>query len=146
MATPISADPSRVLRALTLPTELVQWDEHLLALVESASPYPSPNRPVHWRCTIGGVPMLMQETLLEISNLSRIRSQRRIGSLNYEQTCVLHREPAEPERTHLSVKRVIANSVPILGDVIDRFDVRRLVTEQVAETLRGLQKWCESRS
>ena len=30
-----------------------------------------------------------------------------------------------------------------MGDVVDRFDVRRLATEHVDETLRSIQAWCE---
>ncbi len=41
------------------------------------------------------------------------------------------------------MRLVSPNSIPLLGESIDRFDVRQMSTEQVDSTLHAVQKWCE---
>ncbi len=40
------------------------------------------------------------------------------------------------------MKLVTTSSVPVINDVVDRFDVRKLAAERIDETLRSVQQWC----
>lgn len=146
MSTRIAATPARVWRALTSPEELVAWDERILAPVEIPDRYPFNGQHVRWRYRIGGVQLVMHDRPLEVTFQERLRRTIQIGSLRYEQTFQLAVEPGEPLRTRLGVKLVASNSVPVIGDMLDRFDVRKFTSEHVDETLRAIQKWCESGS
>jgi len=41
---------------------------------------------------------------------------------------------------------VAANSLPVVGGLLDRFAVRRLAAGIVDTKLRSLQKWCENQA
>jgi uncharacterized protein YndB with AHSA1/START domain len=144
MSTRISATPARVWRALTSPSELVAWDTRILAPVEIPDRYPFSGQHMRWRYRIGGVQVVMHDRPLEVSSPERLRRTLQIGSLRYEQTFQLTAASDDDARTLLGVKLVASNSVPVIGDVLDRFDVRRFTTEHVDETLRAIQNWCES--
>jgi len=144
MSTVISAEPSRVWRALTTPDELVAWDERILAPVRPLTGYPKQGEDVQWRYRIGHVQLVMHDRPLEVLSPDRLKRTIRVGTLRYEQTFTLMRERIDPPLTRLSMKSVASNSVPVLGgDVVDRFEVRRMTTEHVDETLRSVREWCE---
>ena len=144
MSTVIAADPARVWRALTTPDELIAWDERILAAVEPPDHYPFRGQHVRWRYQLGGVQLVMHDRPLEVTSPERLRRTMHIGSLRYEQTFSLTPEPGAPPRTRLGMKLIASNSVPVIGDVVDRFDVRRMTSEHVDETLRAIQRWCEN--
>ena len=143
MSTRISATPARVWRALTSPAELVAWDARILAPVEMPDRYPFSGQHMRWRYRIGGVQVVMHDRPLEVTSPERLRRSLQIGSLRYEQSFQLGSVSDDASRTLLGVKLVASNSVPVIGDVLDRFDVRKFTTEHVDETLRAIQKWCE---
>ena len=145
MSTVIAAEPERVWRALTSPDELVAWDERIVAAIRPPERYPARGQHVQWRYRIGAVQLVMHDRPLEVESPARLRRALSVGSLRYEQTFSLSREPGEPPRTRLSMKQIASNSVPVLGEMVDRFQVRRLATEHVDATLRALRRWCESR-
>jgi len=98
---------------------------------------------MRWRYRIGGVQVVMHDRPLEVTSPERLRRILQIGSLRYEQTFQLGSAADDASRTLLGVKLVASNSVPVIGDVLDRFDVRKFTTEHVDETLRAIQRWCE---
>jgi hypothetical protein len=67
-----------------------------------------------------------------------------MGLFRFDETFTLALEPGAPSRTRLQLKIVAANSIPIVGGLLDRFAVRRIATDLVDEKLRALQKWCEA--
>jgi uncharacterized protein YndB with AHSA1/START domain len=142
MSVVIDADRERVWRALTEPAELVAWDDRSLAAGESPTNYPFAGSRVQWRYRLGGVPVVLHENPLEISRLERLSSSLRIGSLRLEQTYTLTTESREPARTRLGMKLVTTSSVPVVGDVVDRFGVRKMAAERIDQTLRSVQNWC----
>ncbi len=141
MATVIDSSAGRVWRALTDPAELVGWDAGMLAPAGSMTSYPFAGQHACWRYQIGSVQLVMHDRPLEIDPQRRLRSRLNVGSMRYERTFNLQPEP--PEQTRLSMRLIAPNSIPLLGEVIDRFDVRSMATERVDETLRAVQKWCE---
>jgi len=141
MASVIDSDTGRVWRALTDPAELVAWDPHMLAPVDGVERYPFCGQHARWRYQLGSVQLVMHDRPLEINPPTRLRSRLSIGSMGYERTFSLQAEPGGG--TRLSMRLVAPSSIPLLGESIDRFDVRRMSTERVDESLRAVQAWCE---
>ena len=60
----------------------------------------------------------------------------------FRETCILSDESRT--QTRLSLRLAAPNAMPIVGGVIDRFDVRKMAAERVDERLQALRSWCES--
>ena len=155
MSATIAADPRRVWRAITSPSECVAWDERLIAPVDPIDRYPQAGERMRWRCLLGSVPVLMHDEPRAVIPYLKLRSQRAIGSLHFDQTYTLalkeeQTDGAEPgvpstaRRTRLCMKVTAANSVALIDAVVDRFEVRRMTVDRVDETLRAITKWCEN--
>ena len=66
--------------------------------------------------------------------------------MRFDQTYTLLPERGnngDPLRTRLGLKIIASNSVPVIGAIVDRFEVRRLATERIDTTLRSISRWCE---
>jgi len=144
MTTVIESRHERVWRALTDQAELAAWDDRIIAPVECPDGYPFAGQHVRWRYRLGSVPVIMHDRPLEVTAPERLRSAISLGSMRYEQTFTLQPEAAAVPRTRLGMKVVASNSIPLLGETVDRFEVRRMTTEHIDATLRALQKWCEN--
>ena len=144
MATTVSATPARVWRALTVPAEIMGWDEHLLALIDPLIGYPQEGQSVRWRYRLGGVEVVLRNSLLDVVPNERLRSSASMGLFRFDETFTLSKETGDFERTRLRLKLIAANSFPVVGGLLDRFNVRRLASEIVDRKLRSLQKWCEN--
>jgi uncharacterized protein YndB with AHSA1/START domain len=143
MSVAIDCDRSRVWRALTDTRELLAWDERVLSPVDdTAADYPFAGQRIRWRYRLGSVQVVLHEQPREISEYERLASSLRVGSLRFEQTYTLTQESNDPVRTRLAMKLVTTSSVPVIDDVVDRFDVRRLAAARIDETLRSVQQWC----
>lgn len=65
--------------------------------------------------------------------------------MHFDQTLTLHTEDDETgPRTRLGMKIVAHNSIAVIGEVVPRLDVQKLIIEYVDATLRQVQKHCES--
>jgi len=155
MSATIAADPRRVWRALTSPSECVGWDDRLIAPVDPTDRYPQAGERMRWRCLLGAVPVLMHDEPQAVVPYQKLRSQLAIGSLRFDQTYTLtieeerggNGEPGAQSRarkTRLCMKVIASNSVALVGAVVDRFEVRRMTVDRVDETLRAVTKWCEN--
>lgn len=146
MSAVIESDRARVWRALTDPAERAAWDERIVSRVDSpaSSDLPLFDAGVHWRYRIGSVQLVMHETTGEVHPLERLEASLRVGSLRLEQIFTLRAEGGRAAKTHLGMKVRARNSVPVMGEVIDRFEVRKMAAEHIDSTLRWLQKWCEN--
>jgi uncharacterized protein YndB with AHSA1/START domain len=143
MSVVIDSEPQRVWRALTEPDEVVAWDERMLSAVGEPNGYPFAGQHVRWRYRLGSVPVVLHERPREISPTQRLSSSFSVGSLHFEQTYTLSEEQGDPPRTRLGMKVVAMSQVPVMGDVIDRFGVRKLTAERIDETLRSIKRWCQ---
>ena len=144
MSVVIEADRARVWRALTEPAEVVAWDDRVLASVGDERSYPFAGQQVKWRYRLGGVPVVLHERPEEVVEQERLTSTLKVGSLRLEQTYTLTPESLKPPRTRLGMKLVTTSSVPVVGDVVDRFDVRRMAAERIDHNLRAVQQWCQT--
>jgi hypothetical protein len=102
---------------------------------------------VRWRFIFCGVPMVLQDNVLESEPFSRYASRVSIGSLHFDQTLSLFVENDEKDetgpRTRLGMKLVAHNSIPVIGAIIPRLGVQKIIMEYVDTTLRQVQKHCE---
>jgi uncharacterized protein YndB with AHSA1/START domain len=165
----IGAPLERVWRALIDPSERTVWDDRILGEVALPTRKSRISRPRHgdepeddrpgvradsavgepvrtrWRFRLGGVPVVMQDETIETEPNERLTSRITIGSMHFTQTLTLHHEDDENgPRTRLGMKLAAQNSIAVLGDVVPRIDVQRLVIEFVDSTLRQVQKHCEA--
>ena len=143
MSAVIGAPRERVWRALTVPEEVIRWDERLLALAAPAPGHPRAGQTVRWRCRLGSVVVDLLERPVEVMPCQRLLSEISLGLFRFEETCGLSDEAGDGSRTRLSVRLVAANSVPVVGGLLDRFEVRQLAATMVDTKLKALQVWCE---
>jgi uncharacterized protein YndB with AHSA1/START domain len=144
MSTVIDAKRDRVWRALTVPEELVGWDEQLISLVDASEQYPRVGEKVRWRYRLGGVAMIRTDRPTEVEPCERLRASITVGPVRFDETYTLDPESEMPGRTRLTLKLSARNEAPMLGgETIDRFDVRRMATELIDSRLRSVQKWCQ---
>ena len=139
----IGAPRERVWCALTVPEEVIRWDERLLSLVAPAPGHPRVGETVRWRCRLGSVAVDLLERPIEVVPCQRLVSEISLGLFRFEETCGLADEAGDESRTRLSLRLVASNSVPLVGGLLDRFEVRQLAATMVDTKLKALQRWCE---
>ncbi len=144
MSTLITAERGRIWRALTTPSELIRWDDQLVALLDPAPDYPQLGQKVRWRYRIGSVPIVVHQTIQEVQIGERLQSTISRGVFCFDEMYTLADEVAQPDRTRLSLRVVASNSTPVVGGSMDRFETRRLSSELIDARLRAVQKWCEN--
>ncbi len=144
MSTLIGAERDRIWRAITDPSELLRWDEQLVALLDPAPDFPRLGQRVRWRYRIGSVPVVIHQTIREVQPGEILQSAISRGVFSFEETYTLADEVALPDRTRLSLRVVTSNSTPVVGGSMDRFAIRRLSAELIDSRLRAVQKWCEN--
>lgn len=121
----------------------------ILSREEPAQRGPQSRRPplqtTRWRFRLGGVPLVMQDEVMTANRHDRLSSRISIGSIHFDQTLTLHTEDDETgPRTRLGMKLVAGNSIAVIGEVLSRLDVQKIVIEYVDTTLRQVQKYCEA--
>lgn len=144
MSTLITAERGRIWRALTTPSELIRWDDQLVALLDPVPDYPRLGQQVRWRYRIGSVPIVVHQIIQEVQPGERLQSAISRGVFCFGETYTLADEVGLPDRTRLSLKVVASNSMPVVGGLMDRFAIRRLFAEMIDSRLRAVQKWCEN--
>ncbi len=83
--------------------------------------------------------------MIEFESGARLVSRISIGSMHFDQTLTLHAEDDESgQRTRLGMKLVARNRIAVVGEVVERLDVQKIVIEYVDTTLRQVQKSCEA--
>lgn len=161
----IGATHERVWRALVDPAERELWDERVLGEAALAqrknaglrglrparrTANKTPNRKsairkTRWRFKLGNVPLVMQDEIVEAERHERLVSRISIGSMHFDQTLTLHTENDETgPRTRLGMKLIARNSIAVIGEVVPRLDVQKIIIEYVDTTLRQVQKYCEA--
>ena len=99
---------------------------------------------MHWRFRLGGIQLVMQDRLVSAERFERLVNHVSIGSMRFDQTLTLFSEDDESgPHTRLAMKLAARNSIAVIGEVIPRLDVQKIVTEFIDTTLRQVQKYCE---
>ena len=141
MSTVIGAPRERVWDALTTPAELGRWDPRVLA-VRAAPAGPVREEDVlrtHYR--VGALPVECRVQVLTQSPGTRLETDVTLGLFRFRETYLLSDESRT--QTRLSLRLAAPNAMPVVGGVIDRFDVRKMASARVDERLRALREWCE---
>ena len=146
MSTTITADRKRVWRALTTPSELIRWDDQIVALLDPAPDFPNPGQSIRWRYRIGSIEIDAHQTIRKIQPEERLESAISLGLFHFDETYTLASEDGTPDQTRLRLSVVSSNSRPVVGGLIDRFTVRRLSAKLVDSRMRAVAKWCENPS
>ena len=153
----IGAPHERVWRALVDPQEREIWDDRILGAValsraaqkaeeRSRSQGKKPAlRKTRWRFKLGGLPLVMSDEIVRADRKDRLVSRITIGSMQLDQTLTFYAEDDESgPRTRVGMKVIATNSIAVIGEVVPRLDVQKLVIEYVDATLRQVQKHCEA--
>jgi hypothetical protein len=154
----IGAPIDRVWRALTDPAERVAWDERILGEISLSGSSAKPTKATRttgaketsrkktkWRFRLGTIPLVMLEEVVSVDRHERLVSRISIGSMHFDQTLTLHREDDESgPQTRLGMKLVASNQIAVIGEVVQRLDVQKVVIEYVDTSLRQIQKHCEA--
>ncbi len=87
----------------------------------------------------------MIDRIVDADPGARLVSKIAIGSMQFEQTLTLHAENDESgNHTRVGMKLVAQNSIAVIGEVVPRVDVQKLIIEYIDTTLRQVQKYCEA--
>jgi hypothetical protein len=141
MSTVIGAPRERVWDALTNPAEMTRWDPRLLSCAGSPSGPLGDGDVMHCRYRVGNVPVQQKLEVLCAVPGARFEATVTLGLFRFRETCLLTDESRT--QTRLSLRLAAPNAMPVVGGVIDRFDVRKMASERIDERLRVLREWCE---
>jgi hypothetical protein len=141
MSSVIGAPRNRVWDALTDPAEMCRWDPGLISWPETPADPLREGDVLRSRYRVGSLPV--QQMLRVVSALpdSRLESDVTLGLFHFRETYLLTDESRT--QTRLSLRIAAPNAMPIVGGVVDRFDVRKMAAERVDERLRRVRDWCE---
>jgi uncharacterized protein YndB with AHSA1/START domain len=140
----IVAARAKVWHAIIDPTQVIRWDEPMLALLEPVHACPHVGQHMRWRYRLGAIPVVYHERTVEVVPEQLLRSMIAMGLFHFQQTWSLVDENGDPQRTRLGLRLSAANALPVVSGLVDRFSVRRLSAEYVDTKLHALQEWCES--
>jgi hypothetical protein len=143
MSRAISANRTLVWRALTHPSQLVRWDPRTVALLDPIPGYPQAGQRVRWRYQLGSVEITAHQIVRAVHSDEALHSEISLGLFRFAESYTLSDDIAA-DHTRLSLKWVAANSVPVVGGLLDRFAVRRISASLVDSRLAAVQKWCEN--
>ena len=135
----IGAPRERVWRALTVPEEVIRWDERLVSLAAPAPGHPLAGQTVRWRCRLGSVAVDLLERPIEVVPRQRLVSEISLGLFRFEETCGLSDESGDAARTRLSLRLVASNSVPVVGGLLVSQSLTLFITPVVYTYMEAFQ-------
>jgi hypothetical protein len=154
----IDSTSERVWRALVDPAERPLWDDRILGEIPTP-PSRAPRRGApraaddpqdvlrrtRWRFRLADIPLVMVDEILRVEGHDRLYGRISIGSMHFDETITVHAEndPSGPH-ARLGMKLVSHNSIAVIGELVPRLDVQRLVIGYVDTTLRQVRKHCEA--
>ncbi|MFO0689337.1 MAG: hypothetical protein U0900_11575 [Myxococcota bacterium] len=156
----VDATRECVWRTLVDPALRPRWDERILGELRlparpernerfagsaAAPPAIAALRRIGWRFRLAGVPLVMIDEIHRIEGHERILGRITIGSMRFDRTITLRAEhDRSGPRTRVGMKLVASNRLAVIGELVPRIEVQRIVIEHVDTTLRQIRKYCES--
>jgi hypothetical protein len=137
----IAADPERIWRALSIPTEVVCWDTGVVEPLDAPPDYPRAGQHVRWRYRLGPLPLLLHDRPTQVEPASVLRSSIRLGPFDFDETYTLRDKG--PSATQLTIKLSVASTVPVLGSLLERIVLRPLARSTVRSSLAAIKRHCE---
>ncbi len=156
MSAVVASPPASVWEALTERDQILHWRPGAIEALDPDARYPAPGERVRWRCMVRGLPLVLEDTPLQVRPGECLQARLALGSFRFEETYRLAAlpgagepeagEPDAGERTRLGLKISAPNQMPVLGGTLDRFAVRELATQLAATNLHAVRDWCEGRA
>ena len=137
----IKADPARVWRALTTPSEVVCWDTGVIEPLDAPDDYPAPGQHVRWRYRFGPIPLTLHDHPSEVETCSRLRSSIQLGPFDFDEIYTLTRW--ESSGTRLEAELSLSSPTPILGPLLERLVGQPLARSTVRTSLGAIRSHCE---
>jgi uncharacterized protein YndB with AHSA1/START domain len=142
MSTRIGADRRAVWGALTDPVQVPRWRPGHVCALDPLDGYPQPGARMRWRVNLHELPVVLEDVPLDVVPEERLRSAQALGLFRFEETFTLQ-ATGDPEQTRLGIRVSAANEMPLVGGALDRFAVRRFVTDVASSHLQAVRDWCE---
>jgi hypothetical protein len=141
-STRIAADRARIWRALTVPSEVIQWDTGVVEPIDAPSDYPRPGHRVRWRYRLGPVPLILHDQPKEVLPVETFRSSIRLGPFQFEETYEIASEA--PGRSRLTAELTVASAIPLVGALLARLVGYPLARATVRASLQSIKRHCEA--
>jgi hypothetical protein len=141
-STQIAADRARIWRALTIPSEVIQWDTGVVAPLDAPPEYPSAGQRVRWRYRLGPIALVLHDEPLEVLPEETFRSSIRLGPFHFDETYSIASQAAG--RSELTVELSVASAVPLVGALLVRLAGYPLARATVRTSLRSIKRHCEA--
>jgi hypothetical protein len=136
----IEADPARVWRALTIPSEVVCWDTGVIEPLDAPADYPAPGQHVRWRYRFGPLRLTLHDRPSEVAPCSRLRSSIRLGPFDFDEIYTL--SPLGSS-TRLEAKLSLSSRTPVLGALLEALVGQPLARSTVRTSLAAIRRHCE---
>ena len=133
---------ARVWRALTLPSEVVQWDGGVQAALDAPPDYPRPGQHVRWSYRLGPIPLILHDRPTEVVAEQTLRSSILLGPFAFDETYTL-RSPT-PTRTELSARLCVWSRSKIFAAWLERRLGAPLARSTVQGSLAAIRAHCEA--
>jgi hypothetical protein len=140
----IKAEPARVWRALTLPSEVLCWDTGVIEAIDAPVDYPMPGQHVRWRYRLGPLPLTLHDRPSEVEPCARFRSKIRLGPFDFDEIYTLSSQ--ESSGTLLEARLSVASHTPLFGPLLERLVGRPLARSTVRSSLAAIRRHCEQKS
>jgi hypothetical protein len=137
----IDTSVERVWRALTVPTEVVQWDSGIIEPIDAPPDYPQPGQHVRWRYRLGPVSLILRDRPTEVLHNSTLRSSIDLGPFSFDETYELH--SLESSTTLLSARLTVSSNLPVIGVLLERAAGAPLARATVRTSLQAIKRHCE---
>jgi hypothetical protein len=134
VATFIAANRARVWRALTVPTEVAQWDGVERAAVPEG--YPAPGQHARWRLPVGPLTLTLHDRVRIVDRDSRFSSSIDVGFVHLEEQYTL--------ASVGSGTIVVSENEVVARRRVLRRVARRLTRRNVRTSMQRLKRFCES--
>jgi uncharacterized protein YndB with AHSA1/START domain len=143
MATVVAAPRAAVWNALADPEQIARWRPGVRQTIHAPVRSPTRGRQLRFRCLLKDVPVILEETTLEVAPGERLHSEVRFGLFRFEETFSLAAADPDGGHTRVSLRIATPSETPLVGASLDRFAVRRFATDLAATYLHALRDWCE---
>lgn len=141
-STQIAADRARIWRALTLPSEVIQWDTGVVEPLDVPPEYPKAGQRARWRYRLGPIPLVLYDEPNEVLPEETFRSSIRLGPFHFDETYRIASQAAR--RSELTAELSVASAVPLVGALLARLVGYPLARATVRTSLRSIKRHCEA--
>lgn len=98
-----------------------------------------------WRFRLTSIPLVLVDEIHRVEARERLVGRIAVGSMRFDQTITVHEERDESgPHTRLGMKLVSDNRIAVIGELISRIEVQRILIEYVDTTLRQIREHCEA--